>query len=280
MAAAGGAAVEHLHARRGRPGPRAARAARGWRAPSTPARASARRGAAPPVYSMVTGQGPPRRQASRICRQALPEGSRPARSLQRSTTRRASCSRTLSSSVTRRADRRQASLNSSKRSSPSISTSASLAIRSRYFWQISSNSVTSMRPVRSSRVRMTRGPRFFTSSIRPATVTGLPPPKRARLEAGDGPVARSGRAMRCETSRGRLGLEARRSGGRSGTARASRARRSAAPLRSTPAGCRRAAVRRRRAARRRRRPNMSFCPASCAWVFWSPSCMAAPSRVA
>ena len=198
---------------------------------------------------------------------------------------RACCSPVRVRSVIERAVSRQASLNSSKRSMPSTSTSASLMTMSRYFWNTSSNSVTSMRPVRSSSVRMTRGPRFLTSSTSPATVTGLPPPKRDRLGARRRSLAHQvPDAVRGDT--GEQPARMARPDDRSGTARASRARRPGARPRSTPAARRLARAPRPRPRPHRHppaagagpSPNMSFWPASCALAFWSPSCMAAGRR--
>ncbi len=52
---------------------------------------------------------------------------------------------------------------------------------------------------------MTRGPRFFTSSMRPATVTDLPPPKRGDSKPVDRPIAHQvPDAVRYEARQARL----------------------------------------------------------------------------
>ncbi len=161
------------HPRRRSP---AARSARGWASRSSRSRGSAPPAAPRPRYSTVIAHGPPRHgrkiSASRLLHWA---GSWPCG--QRSTSRFACSSRAFSSAFTFLAVSRQPSLNSSKRSCPSTITSEFLAMRSRYSWNVSSNRLTSSQPVPSSSVTIVRGPRFFTSLISPATVTGLPPPK-------------------------------------------------------------------------------------------------------
>src|SRR2546430_9757788 len=92
---------------------------------------------------MVIGHGPPRQGVSIVASRS--HSAAASACVQRITRRCAHRESTSSSSQMRRADSRQASLNSSKRNSPSTNTSASLAIRSRCFCQVSSKDRKSTR---------------------------------------------------------------------------------------------------------------------------------------
>ena len=89
-------------------------------------------------------------------------------------------------SKTRFAVSRQPSMYSSKRSEPSTTRIALFAISVRYCCQTSSNIVASMRPLRSSSMKIMRLPRLPRSNTMPAIVAGLPRNWKPSLLLGGG----------------------------------------------------------------------------------------------
>ena len=124
----------------------------------------------------ATWQPPPRYCAS--SRLQVVERQR-IRTCTLSTMRRASFSRSRSSSLTLLARSTQVFANSSKRSFPSMSSSASFTRISRYCWNVSSKNVTEMRPESSSSTTSVRGPRLRSSSTTPGDRHRLAAEERA-----------------------------------------------------------------------------------------------------
>ena len=178
------------------------------------------------------------------------------------TRRRASCSRTLSSSVILRADSRQASLKSSKRSEPSTSTSASLAIEVAVLLEgvLEQHCLDAPGAVIEGEDHARPALLHLIDQARHGH--RLARRRSARLEAG----GRAGRSPgpRSGATRSASGPDSKRPSGLAGEiepeglALAAQAHR-LAPLRHGSRRRRRPAA---RATGRRSSPNMSFCPAS------------------